>query len=101
MGIRVLSGVHFLEVLAYLLPLCNEDTSPVTPALIISGCDSRYHREMPYTHVTTFVYQNCEQRLLFMNKTDCFTIQENKRNKGIRQQHLLLGQMLIQGLDLH
>ncbi|KAM0066825.1 hypothetical protein Hdeb2414_s0002g00053671 [Helianthus debilis subsp. tardiflorus] len=36
---RVLSGVHFLEVLAYLLPLCNEDTSPVTPALIISGCD--------------------------------------------------------------
>ncbi|KAM0067283.1 hypothetical protein Hdeb2414_s0002g00059211 [Helianthus debilis subsp. tardiflorus] len=41
MGIRVLSGVHFLEVLAYLLPLCNEDTSPVTPALIISGCDIR------------------------------------------------------------
>ncbi|KAM0008298.1 hypothetical protein Hdeb2414_s0008g00294291 [Helianthus debilis subsp. tardiflorus] len=39
MGIRVLSSVHFLEVLAYLLPLCNEDTGPVTPALIISGCD--------------------------------------------------------------
>ncbi|MFS7930755.1 hypothetical protein Hanom_Chr04g00348001 [Helianthus anomalus] len=30
---RVLSGVRFLEVLAYLLPLCNEDTSPVTPML--------------------------------------------------------------------
>ncbi|KAJ0442791.1 hypothetical protein HanRHA438_Chr16g0760171 [Helianthus annuus] len=39
MGIRVLSGVHFLEVLAYLLPLCNEDTGPVMPALIILGCD--------------------------------------------------------------
>ncbi|KAJ0501240.1 hypothetical protein HanHA300_Chr11g0398531 [Helianthus annuus] len=38
-GFRVLSGVHFLEVLAYLLPLCNEDTGSVTPALIISGCD--------------------------------------------------------------
>ncbi|KAF5785373.1 hypothetical protein HanXRQr2_Chr10g0427901 [Helianthus annuus] len=37
MGIRVLSGVHFLEILAYLLPLCNEDTSPVTPALIFRG----------------------------------------------------------------
>ncbi|KAJ0614833.1 hypothetical protein HanIR_Chr02g0066951 [Helianthus annuus] len=35
MGIRVLSGIHFLEVLAFfLLPLCNEDTGPVTPALI-------------------------------------------------------------------
>ncbi|KAM0008783.1 hypothetical protein Hdeb2414_s0105g00795691 [Helianthus debilis subsp. tardiflorus] len=30
---RVLSGVHFLKDLAYLLPLCNEDTSPVTPTL--------------------------------------------------------------------
>ncbi|KAJ0501239.1 hypothetical protein HanHA300_Chr11g0398521 [Helianthus annuus] len=40
-GFRVLSGVHFLEVLAYLLPLCNEDTGPVTPALIISGCERR------------------------------------------------------------
>ncbi|KAM0028998.1 hypothetical protein Hdeb2414_s0018g00520701 [Helianthus debilis subsp. tardiflorus] len=37
MGIRVLSGVHCLEVLAYLLPLCNEDTGPVTPALIFRG----------------------------------------------------------------
>ncbi|KAM0035593.1 hypothetical protein Hdeb2414_s0015g00448191 [Helianthus debilis subsp. tardiflorus] len=37
MGIRVLSGVRFLEVLAYLLPLCNEDTGPVTPALIFRG----------------------------------------------------------------
>ncbi|KAJ0914146.1 hypothetical protein HanPSC8_Chr06g0235301 [Helianthus annuus] len=40
MGIRVLSGVHFLEVLAYLLPLCNEDTGPVTPSSDISGCDN-------------------------------------------------------------
>ncbi|KAJ0785791.1 hypothetical protein HanOQP8_Chr02g0047341 [Helianthus annuus] len=39
MGIRVLSGIHFLEVLSYLLPLCNEDTGPVTPALIFLGCD--------------------------------------------------------------
>ncbi|KAJ0477588.1 hypothetical protein HanRHA438_Chr13g0608061 [Helianthus annuus] len=39
MGIRVTSGVHFLEVLAYLLPLCNEDTGPVTPSSDISGCD--------------------------------------------------------------
>uniref|UniRef100_A0A251V801 Uncharacterized protein n=1 Tax=Helianthus annuus TaxID=4232 RepID=A0A251V801_HELAN len=34
---RVLSGVHFLKDLDCLLPLCNKDTSPVTPALIISG----------------------------------------------------------------
>ncbi|KAJ0877685.1 hypothetical protein HanRHA438_Chr10g0431201 [Helianthus annuus] len=46
MGIRVLSGVHFLEVLAYLLPLCNEDTGPVTPALIFSGCTSRNRLEL-------------------------------------------------------
>ncbi|KAJ0831671.1 hypothetical protein HanPSC8_Chr15g0669761 [Helianthus annuus] len=37
---RVLSGVHFLKDLDYLLPLCNEDTSPVMPALIISGCNT-------------------------------------------------------------
>ncbi|KAM0070993.1 hypothetical protein Hdeb2414_s0001g00019761 [Helianthus debilis subsp. tardiflorus] len=30
---RVLRGVHFLKDLAYLLLLCNEDTSPVTPTL--------------------------------------------------------------------
>ncbi|KAJ0428799.1 hypothetical protein HanHA300_Chr17g0650121 [Helianthus annuus] len=40
MGIRVLSGVLFREVLAYLLPLCNEDTGPVTPSSDISGCDN-------------------------------------------------------------
>ncbi|KAJ0614641.1 hypothetical protein HanIR_Chr02g0064711 [Helianthus annuus] len=28
-----LVGVRILKVLAYLLPLCNEDTSPVTPML--------------------------------------------------------------------
>ncbi|MFS8034573.1 hypothetical protein Hanom_Chr17g01582751 [Helianthus anomalus] len=44
MGIRVFSGLHFLEVLAYLLPLCNEDTGPVTPALIFSGCDMQKSR---------------------------------------------------------
>ncbi|MFS8021334.1 hypothetical protein Hanom_Chr16g01426201 [Helianthus anomalus] len=30
---RVLSDVHFLKDLDYLLPLCNKDTSPVTPML--------------------------------------------------------------------
>ncbi|KAM0061580.1 hypothetical protein Hdeb2414_s0004g00137751 [Helianthus debilis subsp. tardiflorus] len=38
-GVEYLVGVQFLKDLDYLLPLCNEDTSPVTPALIISGCD--------------------------------------------------------------
>ncbi|MFS7905913.1 hypothetical protein Hanom_Chr01g00053301 [Helianthus anomalus] len=42
MEIRVLSSVHFLEVLAYLLPLCNEDTGPVTPALIFRGVTDWY-----------------------------------------------------------
>ncbi|MFS7951802.1 hypothetical protein Hanom_Chr07g00599451 [Helianthus anomalus] len=28
-----LVGVRFLEILVYLLPLCNENTSPVTPML--------------------------------------------------------------------
>ncbi|KAJ0576998.1 hypothetical protein HanIR_Chr05g0230801 [Helianthus annuus] len=46
MGIRVLSGVYFREVLAYLLPLCNEDTGPVTPALIFRGV----------THASFFQY---------------------------------------------
>ncbi|MFS8009510.1 hypothetical protein Hanom_Chr14g01285621 [Helianthus anomalus] len=32
-GVEYLVGVHFLKDLAYLLPLCNEDTSPVTPML--------------------------------------------------------------------
>ncbi|KAM0012142.1 hypothetical protein Hdeb2414_s0007g00242961 [Helianthus debilis subsp. tardiflorus] len=48
MGIRVLSGVHFLEVLSYLLPLCNEDTSPVTPALMFSGCDISNNHNVLY-----------------------------------------------------
>ncbi|KAM0028977.1 hypothetical protein Hdeb2414_s0018g00520461 [Helianthus debilis subsp. tardiflorus] len=41
-GIRVLSGVHFLEVLAYLLPLCNEDTIWITPdsnVIELTRCD--------------------------------------------------------------
>ncbi|KAM0036295.1 hypothetical protein Hdeb2414_s0014g00424721 [Helianthus debilis subsp. tardiflorus] len=42
MGIRVLSDVHFLEVLAQTLPLCNEDTGPVTPALIFRGVTDWY-----------------------------------------------------------
>ncbi|MFS7919636.1 hypothetical protein Hanom_Chr03g00215021 [Helianthus anomalus] len=37
MGIRVLSDVHFLDVLDYLFPLCNEYTGPVTSALIFRG----------------------------------------------------------------
>ncbi|KAM0043976.1 hypothetical protein Hdeb2414_s0010g00347751 [Helianthus debilis subsp. tardiflorus] len=32
-----LAAVHCLEVLAQILPLCNEDTSPVTAALIFRG----------------------------------------------------------------
>ncbi|KAM0003091.1 hypothetical protein Hdeb2414_s0299g00860881 [Helianthus debilis subsp. tardiflorus] len=37
-----LVSIRFLEVLAYLLPLCNEDTGPVTLALtlIFWGCDT-------------------------------------------------------------
>ncbi|KAF5802488.1 hypothetical protein HanXRQr2_Chr06g0260081 [Helianthus annuus] len=42
MGIRVLSGCSLLEVLAQILPLCNEDTSPVTPALIFRGVTDWY-----------------------------------------------------------
>ncbi|KAJ0951673.1 hypothetical protein HanPSC8_Chr02g0063011 [Helianthus annuus] len=39
---RVLSGHSISRSLSlFLLPLCNEDTSPVTPALIISGCDKK------------------------------------------------------------
>ena len=45
MGIQVLSGVHFREVLAYLLPLCNEDTGPVTPALIFRGVTDWYQSD--------------------------------------------------------
>uniref|UniRef100_A0A251STT9 Tf2-1-like SH3-like domain-containing protein n=1 Tax=Helianthus annuus TaxID=4232 RepID=A0A251STT9_HELAN len=40
-----LVGVRFLEVSPYLLPLCNEDTGPVTPALIISGCDKKSYAD--------------------------------------------------------
>ncbi|MFS7987869.1 hypothetical protein Hanom_Chr11g01027921 [Helianthus anomalus] len=39
MGVRVLIRRSISRILAYLLPLCNEDTGPVTPALIISGFD--------------------------------------------------------------
>ncbi|MFS7912128.1 hypothetical protein Hanom_Chr02g00126211 [Helianthus anomalus] len=35
-----LVGVRFLEVLAYLLPLCNEDTGPVMPCSDFLGCDT-------------------------------------------------------------
>ncbi|KAJ0800114.1 hypothetical protein HanPI659440_Chr03g0099271 [Helianthus annuus] len=38
---RVLSGVHFLKDLDYLLPLYNEDTGPVTSCSDISGCDRK------------------------------------------------------------
>ncbi|KAF5821294.1 hypothetical protein HanXRQr2_Chr01g0012231 [Helianthus annuus] len=48
--IRVLSGAHFLEVLPYLLPLCNEDTSPVMPALIFSGCDKNNTSDINKNH---------------------------------------------------
>ncbi|KAJ0838709.1 hypothetical protein HanPSC8_Chr14g0598001 [Helianthus annuus] len=39
MEIRVPSRRSLFRSLNLLLPLCNEDTGPVTPALIISGCD--------------------------------------------------------------
>ncbi|KAM0012668.1 hypothetical protein Hdeb2414_s0050g00751351 [Helianthus debilis subsp. tardiflorus] len=60
MGIQVLSGVHFLEVLAYLLPLCNEDTGPVTPALIFRGVTTHvptcyFHAFHVFTSYTGYV----------------------------------------------
>ncbi|KAJ0749239.1 hypothetical protein HanPSC8_Chr05g0191951 [Helianthus annuus] len=36
-GFRVISGRSFFRSLSFLLPLCNEDTGPVTPALIFRG----------------------------------------------------------------
>ncbi|KAM0031759.1 hypothetical protein Hdeb2414_s0017g00512711 [Helianthus debilis subsp. tardiflorus] len=33
-GIQVLSWRSISRSLSYLFPLCNEDTSPITPALI-------------------------------------------------------------------
>ncbi|KAJ0568079.1 hypothetical protein HanIR_Chr06g0292041 [Helianthus annuus] len=33
MGFRVLSGRSLFRSLSFLLPLCNEDTGPVTPML--------------------------------------------------------------------
>ncbi|MFS8014131.1 hypothetical protein Hanom_Chr15g01341011 [Helianthus anomalus] len=53
MGIQVLSGVHFLEVLAYLLLVCNEDTGPVTPALIFRGVTT-----YPFDSFRTSFYSN-------------------------------------------
>ncbi|MFS7962922.1 hypothetical protein Hanom_Chr08g00732151 [Helianthus anomalus] len=48
MGIRVLSGRSLFRSFSYLLPLCNEDTGPVTPALIFSGCDTGVCRSANY-----------------------------------------------------
>ncbi|KAM0005083.1 hypothetical protein Hdeb2414_s0221g00838101 [Helianthus debilis subsp. tardiflorus] len=42
MGIRVISRRYISRSLSYLLPLCNEDTSPVTPALIFRGVTDWY-----------------------------------------------------------
>ncbi|KAJ0521726.1 hypothetical protein HanIR_Chr10g0474361 [Helianthus annuus] len=36
-GFRVLSGRSLFRSLSILLPLCNENTGPVTPALIFRG----------------------------------------------------------------
>ncbi|KAL9998108.1 hypothetical protein Hdeb2414_s0572g00918561 [Helianthus debilis subsp. tardiflorus] len=41
-GIRVLSRRSISRSLSFLLPLCNEDTGPVTPALIFRGV-THYH----------------------------------------------------------
>ncbi|KAL9999427.1 hypothetical protein Hdeb2414_s0482g00902471 [Helianthus debilis subsp. tardiflorus] len=38
-GFRVLSGRSLFRSLSFLLPLCNEDTGPVTPSSDISVCD--------------------------------------------------------------
>ncbi|KAJ0442070.1 hypothetical protein HanIR_Chr16g0804981 [Helianthus annuus] len=38
-GFRVFSGRSLFRSLSFLLPLCNEDTGPVTPSSDISGCD--------------------------------------------------------------
>ncbi|MFS8019245.1 hypothetical protein Hanom_Chr15g01401551 [Helianthus anomalus] len=42
MEIRVLSGRSLFRSLSFLLPLCNEDTGPVTPALIFRGVTDWY-----------------------------------------------------------
>ncbi|KAJ0513229.1 hypothetical protein HanHA300_Chr10g0355171 [Helianthus annuus] len=42
MGIRVLSRHSLFRSLSLLLPLCNEDTGPVTPALIFRGVTDWY-----------------------------------------------------------
>ncbi|KAJ0781343.1 hypothetical protein HanPI659440_Chr06g0248191 [Helianthus annuus] len=41
-GFRVISGRSFFRSLSFLLPLCNEDTGPVTPALIFRGVTDWY-----------------------------------------------------------
>ncbi|KAJ0516770.1 hypothetical protein HanLR1_Chr11g0394891 [Helianthus annuus] len=43
MGIRVLSRRSISRSRSFLLPLCNEDTGPVTPCSDISGCDKFLH----------------------------------------------------------
>ncbi|KAM0040283.1 hypothetical protein Hdeb2414_s0012g00391971 [Helianthus debilis subsp. tardiflorus] len=54
---RVLSGVRFREVLAYLLLLCNEDTGQVTPALIFRGVT-------PVASLfSSFINCKCQQRV--------------------------------------
>ncbi|KAF5759525.1 hypothetical protein HanXRQr2_Chr16g0742301 [Helianthus annuus] len=42
MEIRVPSRRSLFRSLNLLLPLCNEDTGPVTPSSDISGCDIMY-----------------------------------------------------------
>ncbi|MFS8006104.1 hypothetical protein Hanom_Chr13g01245351 [Helianthus anomalus] len=63
MGIRVLSGVHFLEVLAYLLPLCNKDTGPVTPALIFRGV-TRKTVNIKHNMTTNIKHTNVSHRII-------------------------------------
>ncbi|KAJ0640411.1 hypothetical protein HanLR1_Chr16g0615141 [Helianthus annuus] len=55
-GFRVPSGRSLFRSLSFLLPLCNEDTGPVTPALIISGCDNHKvspRKVIPYATMVT------------------------------------------------
>ncbi|KAJ0845414.1 hypothetical protein HanRHA438_Chr15g0713381 [Helianthus annuus] len=41
----------------------------------------RYHRGMPYTHVTTLVYQNCEQQFIYKQNRLFHITRKQKKQK--------------------
>ncbi|KAJ0513230.1 hypothetical protein HanHA300_Chr10g0355181 [Helianthus annuus] len=57
MGIRVLSRRSLFRSLSLLLPLCNEDTGQVTPALIFRGvtCSPRTRPSLANLNLTQLV----------------------------------------------